>query len=434
MRKLLHGCTVCHRYQGKPYSSPEAPPLLSFRFQEALPFSISVIDYVGPLYVRSGASSGLQKVWICLFTCCVTCGVHLEIVPDMTAEAFICCFRRFMSRRGFPCRIVTDNAKTFKAPAKTLEAVLKRPEVKCFFSHINVKWTFNLERAPWWGRVFERMVQTTKRCLRKTIGSARLNYDELLTTITEAEMIVNSRPLSYLSSDDLEEPLTPSHLLIGHRVLSQPDTLLSLNNDLGYELTHEDLSRRVKHQRKVLNDFWRRWRLEYLLDLREAHCHSQRSKGLSNLISVGDIVIIHEENRPRGLWKLGRVEELLKGNDDHVRGAVVRVVASKETSFTVLQRPVQRLYPVEFRVPDGISDPSETPQENSGINSEFTEDETSEQSCNTSEPKNSTVTNSETSDEKVDDSNAQPRRQAAITAQRKMRTWINRMKGPQSKN
>ena len=191
VRKLLYGCTVCRRYQGKPYSSPEAPPLPSFRVQEALPFSVSGIDYAGPLYVRSEAPSGLQKVWICLFTCCVTRGVHLEIVPDMTAEAFIRCFRRFTSRRGFPCRIVTDNAKTFKAAAKTLEAVLKRPEVKFFFSHINVKWTFNLERAPWWGGVFERMVQTTKRCLRKTIGSARLNYDELLTTITEAEMIVN---------------------------------------------------------------------------------------------------------------------------------------------------------------------------------------------------------------------------------------------------
>ena len=108
---------------------------------------------------------------------------------------------------------------------------------------------------------------------------------------------------------------------------------------------------------------------------------------MSNLISVGDIVIIHKENRSRGLWKLGRVEELLKGNDGHVRGAVVRV-ASKETNFTVLQRPVQRLYPVEFRVPYGISYPSETPQENSGINSEFTEDKTSEPSCNSSELKN----------------------------------------------
>ena len=256
VRKLFYGCTVCHRYQGKPYSSLEAPPLPSFRVQEALPFSDSGIDYAGPLYVQSEAPSRLQKVWICFFMCCMTRGVHLEIVLDMTAKAFIRCYRRFTSRRGFPGRIVTDNAKTFKAAAKTLETVLKRPEVIFFFSHINVKWTFNLERAPWWGGVFKRMVQTTKRCLRKMIGSARLNYDELLTTITEAEMIVNSRPLSYISSNDLEEPLTPSHLLIGHRVLSLPDTLMSLNDDLGYELTHEDLSRRVKHQRKVLNDFW----------------------------------------------------------------------------------------------------------------------------------------------------------------------------------
>ena len=151
VRKLFYGCTVCHRYQGKPYSSLEAPPLPSFRVQEALPFSDSGIDYAGPLYVQSEAPSRLQKVWICLFTCCVTRGVHLEIVPDMTAEAFIRCFRRFTSRRGFPCRIVTNNAKTFKAAAKTLETVLKCPKVKCFFSHINVKWTFNQERAPWWG-------------------------------------------------------------------------------------------------------------------------------------------------------------------------------------------------------------------------------------------------------------------------------------------
>ena len=125
---------------------------------------------------------------------------------------------------------------------------------------------------------------------------------------------------------------------------------------------------------------------------------------MSNLISVGDTVIIHEENRPRGLWKLGKVEELLKGNDGHVRGAVVRV-ASKEMSFTVLRRPVQHLYPVEFRVPDGISNPSETPQENSGINSEFTEDKASEHFCNSSEPKNSTVMNSEYLGEIVDDNN-----------------------------
>ena len=102
--------------------------------------------------------------------------VHLDIVPDMTAQAFIRSFKRFTSRRGFPVRILSDNAKT-KAAAKTLTKALEGPEAKQYFSDVNVRWSFNLEKAPWWGGVFERMIQTVKRCLRKTIGNARLMYD-----------------------------------------------------------------------------------------------------------------------------------------------------------------------------------------------------------------------------------------------------------------
>ena len=68
------------------------------------------------------------------------------------------------------------------------------------------------------------MVQFLKGCLRKSIGNAKLSYDELSTALTEVEAIVNSRPISYLSSVDLEEPLTLSHLIIGYRVLSSPDS------------------------------------------------------------------------------------------------------------------------------------------------------------------------------------------------------------------
>ena len=59
-----------------------------------------------------------------------------------------------------------------------------------------------------------------KRCLRKTIGRAKLSPDELLTIVIEFEMITNSRPLTVITEDDLEEPITPSHLLIGRRILS----------------------------------------------------------------------------------------------------------------------------------------------------------------------------------------------------------------------
>ena len=70
------------------------------------------------------------------------------------------------------------------------------------------------------------MVRSTKRCLKKIVGQGKLSYEELLTVIIEVEGIVNSRPILYVSSSDLEEPLTPSHLLIGRRLLNLPDDLL----------------------------------------------------------------------------------------------------------------------------------------------------------------------------------------------------------------
>ena len=94
-----------------------------------------------------------------------------------------------------------------------------------------------------WG-MFEPMVKSTNRCLKKTVGRACLTFEEL----TEIEAVLNSRPLSYVSTEELEEPLTPFHLLTGFQVLSlldptltdpadDPDSLQSVN-----EVTH-----RMKH-------------------------------------------------------------------------------------------------------------------------------------------------------------------------------------------
>ena len=185
VKKLLHSCVTCRRYQGKPYSAPQAPPLPEFRVKEAPPFSFVGVDFAGPLFVRDTQASTSRKVWICIFTCCVIRAIHLEIVPDLTSQAFIRCFQRFNGRRGFPVRIISDNAKTFKAAAKDIEVVLQDPEVQRHFAGLNIKWTFNMERALWWDGVFDRMIQTTKRCLRKSIGSAKLTIDELLTAVVE---------------------------------------------------------------------------------------------------------------------------------------------------------------------------------------------------------------------------------------------------------
>ena len=147
----------------------------------------------------------MKKVWICLYTCCVVRAIHLDLVPDQTTPAFLRSFRRYVARRGVPRQVVSDNGKTFKAAAKALR---------------DVKWVFNIPKAPWWGGVFERLVRCIKRCLRKMVGQAKLSADELLTVLLEVEMVLNSRPLTVVSAEDVEEPLTPSHLIVGQRIMS----------------------------------------------------------------------------------------------------------------------------------------------------------------------------------------------------------------------
>ena len=112
IRKVLHSCVTCRRYEGKSYPSPKPPPLPEFRIREAPPFLYTGVDLAGPVHVR--CLSNEVKIWICcLFTCCVIRAIHLEIVPDMTAQSFIRCFKRFTSRRGIPQVMVSDNGKTF---------------------------------------------------------------------------------------------------------------------------------------------------------------------------------------------------------------------------------------------------------------------------------------------------------------------------------
>lgn len=185
--------------------------------------------------------------------------------------------------------MISDNAKTFNAAAKAMEKTMQAQQ---HLSGVGVQWTFNIERAPWWGGIFEKMVRSMKRCLKKIIGKVRLSYDQLLTAVTEVEMIINSRPLTYISSEDMETPLTPSHLLTGRRVLCS--ILYRDEMDEDFTLTRDCLTRRMQHLNVVLNQFWMRWKKEYLLELRESHRYKLGHPDATPP-AVGDFVLIHDD-------------------------------------------------------------------------------------------------------------------------------------------
>ena len=121
------------------------------------PFSCTGLDFAGPLQVRSSNGDEPTKVWICIYTCCVIRAVHLELVSDLTTPTFLDSFRRFTAQHGVPYRVVSDNAKIFKAAAAILREILSHPHTQQYFadSYIQFQWSFNIEKAPWWGGFFE---------------------------------------------------------------------------------------------------------------------------------------------------------------------------------------------------------------------------------------------------------------------------------------
>ena len=107
-----------------------------------------------------------------------SCSPRLDITTDLSTETFIRCLNRFATRRGLPHKVLSDNGKTFKSAAKFIKKLFKDEVVLNYLSGRGVEWMFNIEKAPWWGGIFERMVKSTKRCLKKMMGQAIFSLDE----------------------------------------------------------------------------------------------------------------------------------------------------------------------------------------------------------------------------------------------------------------
>ncbi|GBM46537.1 hypothetical protein AVEN_17925-1 [Araneus ventricosus] len=295
------------------------------------------IDFAGPIYTRN-----TDKAYIALFTCAVTRAIHLEVVSSLSTEHFLLAFRRFISRRGICHTVNSDNAMTFKSAdieLKRLYMNICEPEVQNYFGKKGIKWQYIVERAAWWGGYWERMVQITKIALRKILGRALVSFEELQTILAEIEAIINSRPLTYVYNEPNEPfPLTPANFLTGRRLTALPNWSGKRNIELFKG--KKELIKRYLYREKILNNFWKRWKREYLLQLKGANLN--KNVNVKTEFNVNDIVLIGEEKVPRQLWKLGKVIDVHKGRDSKVRSATIK------TSTGIIKRPIQLLYNLEI--------------------------------------------------------------------------------------
>ena len=342
VKKFIRRCIICKKLEGLFYKPTPLLDLPSLRVDDGPPFINTGIDFAGPLFVTEPRSKEVSKSYICLFTCMSTRALHLELVESLTVDSFLCAFRRFSARRGLPRKLVSDNAKTFKAASKEVKRIQVSKVVKNYMLNKSILWQFNVPLAAWQGGTWERLVRSVKRCLRKVIGRATIRFEELHTLLVEVEGIINSRPLTYIYDDinGISYPLTPGELISGYTTARYP-------NGKHFEVisTNESLTRRSKHHRQLLSHFSKRWRNEYLISLREILSQSRQS--VEPDIVVGDIVVVKNDFSKRQFWKLGKIEELIIGTDGRVRAAKVRIPASKGSQ--VLMRSLKHLAPLEIR-------------------------------------------------------------------------------------
>ena len=143
--------------------------------------------------------------------------------------------------------------------------------------------------------------------------------------------------------------------------LKQPDGtgVTTDSTDEDFLLSSEDLNARAQILTGALNDYWIRWREEYLLQLRERH-YATDNVGVPRAPIPGEVVVIHDDNHPRTLWKLGRVTDVITGDDVQIRGAVLKVTTNGRQA--TLRRPISCLYPLEER-PKSKANPKFTSSE-----------------------------------------------------------------------
>ena len=206
-------------------------------------------------------------------------------------------------------------AKSAQKTQAQWERIFGSEQAKDFYAKKSIRWRNTIERAPWYGGMYERLILEIKKSLRRSVGhKALLTLPQMRTVIVKIEGIVNSCPLTYMSDSDIKRPLRPIDFLIpgkndcANLEMANP-TPDSDPEDPDYCTPNDRASalQLWKKQSNVLEKFWRDWRENYLLSLRERKCELLSQRVVTP--KIGEIVLIENEEMPRGTWQLGRIIE-----------------------------------------------------------------------------------------------------------------------------
>ena len=294
-------------------------PLPVDRIENPATFKYCACDMFGPMQIKAnGEGKKVTKAYGCVFSCFHSRAIHLELVPDLTTEAFLMALRRFSSRMGMPTKLYSDQAKTFMKAAKELKGLyaLDINQIQQRLNEEGCEWIFSTPRAAFLMGIAERSIGLVKVHLRKVLHGALLTADEMRTVMAEVEAIVNNRPISCLKDESLV-PITPAELLIGRPLTALPDY------DENMETDYAEMWQRKK---ALLRDFWVRWQKAYLTELSPTRKWRKKDE---HELNVGDVVLLRDPDMPRNSWKLARVSETYQNERGETTSAKIRLPSGR---------------------------------------------------------------------------------------------------------
>ena len=356
VHKALRQCYVCKKLNALPYKYPNQTDLPKARVNLNQPFREIGFDFAGPLHVKLGAE--MVKMYILIFSCLATRAIHLELVPNMSTDQFILAFMRFTSMYGLPSTCYSDRAKSFSKSGEILNKYFKSKQFFEKFGYHEMVHIQNPAYSPWFGAIFERMFKIVKSCLRKTIGRSQIDYFSLLTLLSDIKLSINSRPLTYMESEQGYQIITPNSFIhpLSPSAEMLPEQLAQQKSV--EKITRQDLLETLETRHKLLSYFEHIWHQSYLVSLRE-RSKKESVQNFNNRIKTDDIVLIKNPLKTRPFWSLGRVTDVYPGHDGFIRSVEVKRgdgIKQKYSLKHLFPLELDQKQNVDFKNPDPVYD------------------------------------------------------------------------------
>ena len=212
----LKSCVRCRRVQGRTLTQQMAPLRSEQLAPQKPPFTFVAIDFFGPLRVKVKRSH--EKRYGLIITCLTLRAVHIEITHSLSTESFLSALMRFISRRGKPEKIFSDQGGSFVSGERELRESIEsfnQSQIHKTFSQQQIEFHHNTPHSSHKNGAAERMIRSVRKILNSVVNLQLLTDEQLVTVMCECEKILNDRPLTYVSDDvNSLDVLTPSKLLL----------------------------------------------------------------------------------------------------------------------------------------------------------------------------------------------------------------------------